>query len=53
MKIILQHDQRDCGAACLAMVAAHYGRKLPVSRCRELTKTDKTGLEQINEPIEP
>ena len=43
MKIILQHDQRDCGAACLAMISAHYGRKLPISRCRELTKTDKTG----------
>ena len=43
MKIILQHDQRDCGAACLAMIAAHYQLYLPISRCRELTKTDKTG----------
>lgn len=43
MKVILQHDQRDCGAACLSMVAAHYGRRLPISRCRELTKTDKSG----------
>lgn len=25
MKIILQHDERDCGASCPAMVAKHYG----------------------------
>ena len=43
MKIILQHDERDCGAACLAMIAAYYKRFLPISRCRELTKTDRTG----------
>ena len=43
MKIILQHDERDCGAACLAMIAAHYKLYLPISRCRELTKTDKSG----------
>ena len=43
MKIILQHDERDCGAACLAMIAAHYKLFLPISRCRELTKTDRTG----------
>lgn len=42
-KIILQHDQRDCGAACLAMVAAHYGAKYPLSKFRELTKTSRTG----------
>lgn len=43
MKVIRQHDKRDCGAACLAMVAGHYGLKLPISRCRELTKTDRSG----------
>ena len=43
MKVILQHDERDCGAACLAMVAAHYGRRVPISRCRELTRTDRSG----------
>ena len=43
MKIIKQHDQRDCGAACLAMVAAYYGLKMPISKYRELTKTDKSG----------
>lgn len=43
MKLILQHDERDCGAACLAMIAGHYGLKLPVSKFRELTKTDSSG----------
>lgn len=43
MKAIQQHDQRDCGAACLAMIAGYYGLKLPISKCRELTKTDRSG----------
>lgn len=43
MKIIKQHDRRDCGAACLAMILSHYGLKYPISKCRELTKTDKRG----------
>ena len=43
MKIIRQHDQRDCGAACLAMVAAYHKLYLPLPRCRELTKTDRIG----------
>ncbi len=43
MKLILQHDERDCGAACLSMIAAHYGLMLPLSRYREWTKTDKSG----------
>jgi ATP-binding cassette subfamily B protein len=43
MKVIKQHDQRDCGAACLSMIATHYGLKQPISAYRELTKTDKSG----------
>lgn len=43
MKTILQHDIKDCGAACLAMIAHFYGLKLPISKCRELTRTDRTG----------
>ena len=43
MRIILQHDERDCGAACLSMIAAYYSLKLPISKYRELTKTDKSG----------
>lgn len=43
MKIILQHDQRDCGAACLAMISTALGRRLPLSLARSLTRTDRTG----------
>lgn len=43
MKTIQQHDERDCGAACLSMIAAHYGLKHPISKYRELTKTDQNG----------
>lgn len=43
MKYIKQHDQRDCGAACLSMVASYYGLKYPISKYRELTKTDRAG----------
>lgn len=43
MKIVKQHDIRDCGAACLSMVAAHYGLKQPIAAYRELTKTDRSG----------
>jgi len=43
MKIILQHDECDCGAACLCMVAAYHRCKMSVSKSRELTRTDSTG----------
>ena len=43
MKITKQHDQRDCGAACLSMIASHYGLKHPISKYREFTKTDQNG----------
>jgi ATP-binding cassette, subfamily C, bacteriocin exporter len=40
---IKQHDITDCGAACLASVAAHHGLKYPLSRIRQLASTDKRG----------
>lgn len=40
---IKQHDITDCGAACLASVAAYYKRKLPLSRIRQYASTDKKG----------
>lgn len=43
MKVIKQHDARDCGAACLATIAGYYGKDRPLSYYRELTKTDKNG----------
>ena len=40
---IKQRDITDCGAACLASVAAHYQLRLPVSRIRQYAGTDKRG----------
>ncbi|TDS16074.1 peptidase domain-containing ABC transporter [Sphingobacterium paludis] len=40
---IKQHDLRDCGAACLASVAAHYGLGLPIAKIRQICHTDNRG----------
>jgi ABC-type bacteriocin transporter len=40
---IKQRDITDCGAACLASVAAHYKLGIPVSRIRQLAGTDQKG----------
>lgn len=41
--LIKQHDLKDCGAACLASVSAHYGLKIPIARIRQLSNTDTRG----------
>lgn len=40
---IKQHDITDCGAACLASVAAHYRLRMPIARIRQYANTDKRG----------
>ena len=40
---VKQRDITDCGAACLASVAANYNLKLPVARIRQMASTDKKG----------
>lgn len=40
---IKQRDNTDCGAACLASVAAYYRLKLPVAHIRQYASTDKKG----------
>ena len=40
---ILQHSQEDCGAACLATVAKHYGRTFTLTRIREAVGTGSRG----------
>ena len=44
MKLTKQHDDRDCGAACLSMICTHHGLKNPISKYREITKTDRNGV---------
>ena len=40
---VKQRDITDCGAACLASVAAFYNLKMPVARIRQFAGTDKKG----------
>ena len=41
--LIKQHDIKDCGAACLASVGAHYGNKMPIAKIRQICHTDTRG----------
>lgn len=43
MKTTIQHDQRDCAAACLHMIGKYYGFSQQLTKYREMTKTDKNG----------
>ena len=38
-----QHDEKDCGAACLSMVAEYYGAKYKIAKIRDLIKVDNKG----------
>jgi ABC-type bacteriocin transporter len=40
---VKQRDITDCGAACLASVAAHYKLIMPVARIRQIAGTDQKG----------
>ncbi len=47
---ITQIDEMDCGAACLAMICRHFGRKVSLARIRQLchTATDGTSLKALS-----
>jgi ATP-binding cassette, subfamily C, bacterial len=40
---ILQHSEEDCGAACLASIAKHYGHQFTLNRVREAVGTGQFG----------
>lgn len=44
MKVILQHDQMDCGAAALAMISSHYGKNYSLQQLRDYSFMTKTGV---------
>ena len=44
---IRQRDITDCGAACLASVAAHHKLLLPVARIRQYATTDQRGTNML------
>lgn len=41
--LVRQLDEADCGAACLATVARFYGKRISVSKIRNLAGTDSDG----------
>jgi ATP-binding cassette, subfamily C, bacteriocin exporter len=44
---VRQQDITDCGAACLASVAAWFRLNLPVAKIRQLANTDKQGTTML------
>ena len=42
-KKIKQHDENDCGAACLAEMARLFGYDMSVAVARDYVKTDRNG----------
>lgn len=41
--VILQHDETDCGAACLAMITRYHGAPVGVARLRDMANVDRDG----------
>jgi len=42
-KLVQQHSEEDCGAACLATIAKHHGRTFTINRIRETVGTGQQG----------
>ncbi|MEM7553825.1 MAG: peptidase domain-containing ABC transporter [Cyanobacteria bacterium P01_A01_bin.84] len=42
-QVVRQHSEEDCGAACLATVAKHYGHTFTLNRIREAVGTGSRG----------
>ena len=42
--LIPQHDAMDCGPACVAMIAKHYGREYPIDYLREYSYITREGV---------
>jgi ATP-binding cassette subfamily C protein len=42
-QLVQQHSEEDCGAACLASIAKHYGQTFTISRIREAVGTGQFG----------
>ena len=42
-KIMRQHDETDCGAACLGTIAQKYGLRMSIAQIRDMADTDIAG----------
>lgn len=43
IKKVLQHDETDCGAACISIILKYYGKSVPLRRIRTAAGTDSAG----------
>ena len=43
IKQVLQHDESDCGPACVSIILQYYGKTIPLRKIRAVTGTDKIG----------
>lgn len=48
MKLIKQHDERDCGAACFATILSYYGSRTTLQESRKRVHTDVNGTTIYN-----
>lgn len=44
---VMQHDSKDCAAACLATISKCHKLSMPISKIREFAATDKRGTTGI------
>lgn len=45
--VVRQHDETDCGAACLATIAKYYGKTVSISKIRFYAGTDVMGTSGV------
>jgi ATP-binding cassette, subfamily C, bacteriocin exporter len=43
IKQVLQHDETDCGAACLSILLQYYGKRVALRKIRTASGTDTAG----------
>ena len=46
--VVLQHNEEDCGPACLATISKYYGRLFTINRTREASGTGQLGTTLLN-----
>ncbi len=44
IRFVRQYDSRDCGPACLKMIAGYFGKEFPLQFLRERTHITKNGV---------
>ena len=43
IKKVLQHDESDCGAACISIILQYFGKTVPLRKIRNASGTDCAG----------